>query len=418
MAENEPEECIPQSETKTTKEGKAEIFSPSSVFYNPVQEFNRDLTIAVISQHAKEQFVLVKEKQRKKETKQKQDKNDASENIESNSTSSDTKDDTVLEAGKKCEDGLRILEALAASGLRSVRFGLEIAGVKEIVANDFDENAVKYIKKNIEHNKIEDIVTASHGDASMVMYQNRKYADRFDVIDLDPYGAPSLFLDGAVQAIKDGGLLCVTCTDMAILCGNAPETCYSKYGAMSLKVKHCHEMALRIALQCIESHANRYSRYIVPLISISVDFYIRVFVKVYSGQQKVKESVTKLATVYTCVGCGDWNLERLANKVPTKGGHYKFTPPHGPAIPAKCPHCGFRYHVGGPIWAERIHDMVFVQKVINSVENDKTRFGTADRVIGMLSMVSEELPDQPLYYVTDDLCKKLHCMPPNSMEFR
>lgn len=38
------------------------------------------------------------------------------------------------------------------------------------------------------------------------------------------------------------GLLCVTCTDMAVMAGNSGETCYSKYGAMSIKAKYCHEM--------------------------------------------------------------------------------------------------------------------------------------------------------------------------------
>ena len=36
------------------KEGKASVLFPKSVFYNPVQEFNRDLTIAVISQFVKD----------------------------------------------------------------------------------------------------------------------------------------------------------------------------------------------------------------------------------------------------------------------------------------------------------------------------------------------------------------------------
>ena len=81
----------------------------------------------------------------------------------------------------------------------------------------------------------------------------------------DPYGSPTQFLDSAVQCVADGGLLCVTCTDMAVLCGNASETCYSKYGAVSLRGKNCHEMALRIVLQCIEAHANRYGRYIVSI---------------------------------------------------------------------------------------------------------------------------------------------------------
>ena len=51
------------------------------------------------------------------------------------------------------------------------------------------------------------------------MYESRRIEDRFDVVDLDPYGSPATFLDGAVQSICDGGLLLVTCTDMAVLCG-------------------------------------------------------------------------------------------------------------------------------------------------------------------------------------------------------
>lgn len=59
------------------------------------------------------------------------------------------------------------------------------------------------------------------------MYKHRR-ENRFDVIDLDPYGCPSIFLDAGVQSVADGGLLLVTATDMAILAGNSPETCYCK----------------------------------------------------------------------------------------------------------------------------------------------------------------------------------------------
>ena len=34
-------------------------------------------------------------------------------------------------------------------------------------------------------------------------------------MDLDPYGTPAQFLDSAVQAVAEGGLLMVTATDMA-----------------------------------------------------------------------------------------------------------------------------------------------------------------------------------------------------------
>lgn len=43
---------------------------------------------------------------------------------------------------------------------------------------------------------------------SVYMYQHRKEEDRFDCIDLDPYGSAVPFLDAAMNAIADGGALC------------------------------------------------------------------------------------------------------------------------------------------------------------------------------------------------------------------
>ncbi len=63
----------------------------------------------------------------------------------------------------------------------------------------------------------------------------------------------------------------------AVLCGNNGEACWAKYGAYPLHRPFCHEMALRILLASIESHANRYKRHIVPVLSLSIDFYIRVW---------------------------------------------------------------------------------------------------------------------------------------------
>lgn len=59
-------------------------------------------------------------------------------------------------------------------------------------------------------------------------------AGLFDAVDLDPYGSPSKLLDSAVQAVAEGGLLLVTATDMAVLCGNNGEACYAKYGIYPL----------------------------------------------------------------------------------------------------------------------------------------------------------------------------------------
>lgn len=66
------------------------------------------------------------------------------------------------------DDGITILEGLAASGLRSVRYALEIAGVKSITANDISADAYTMMQKNIEHNNVQHVVKPSQEDAGLV----------------------------------------------------------------------------------------------------------------------------------------------------------------------------------------------------------------------------------------------------------
>lgn len=176
----------------------------------------------------------------------------------------------------------------------------------------------------------------------------------FSAVDLDPYGCPSRFLDSAVRSVSDNGLLLVTATDMAILCGNTPESCYAKYGSVSLKMKACHEQAIRILLRCIESHANRYGRYIKPLLSISVDFYIRVFVMIKTSQEECKKSSSKQSMIYQCCGCNTFTLHPLGvlKKHPkaNRPDQVKYGLPTGLPVGQKCEHCAHTHHVGGPIW--------------------------------------------------------------------
>jgi tRNA G26 N,N-dimethylase Trm1 len=82
----------------------------------------------------------------------------------------------------------------------------------------------------------EEQLIPSTGDCNLVMHQMRGQNKLFDVIDLDPYGSAAPFLDAAVQSVSEGGLLCVTCTDMAVLCGKNVEVAYSKYSATPIKV--------------------------------------------------------------------------------------------------------------------------------------------------------------------------------------
>jgi len=398
-------------------EGCATVYQPPSVFYNPVQEFNRDLTIAVITEYVREFSCSEKLEVQKKRlggdtTSESKPNSDEPVSNVASQINVETKTDKVKATVNT--NGARILEGLAASGLRSVRFALEIPLVREVVANDFDRTAVEYVRRNAAHNNVDHLITASCSDAAMLMYASRSRSDCFDVVDLDPYGSPAPFLDSAVQCVSNGGLLCVTCTDMAVLCGNAAETCRAKYGAVSLRAPYCHEMALRIILQSIAGHAARYQRFIEPLLSISADFYVRVFVRVRTGQSQVKELATKLANIYHCRSCSAFSLQPLMIK-----SENVYRVGSGPPVGQTCNHCGGRHAFCGPIWAAAIHDVDFVRQVRKTVLSDGNLFpNTRQRIVGVLSVVSEELQDQPLYYVGDALCSVLHCTSPGFIPLR
>ena len=168
---------------------------------------------------------------------------------------------------------MRILEGLSASGLRAFRYAQEVPHVGVVVANDMDPVAAAAIRRNKAFGgDAVAAVVAHQADARLVMMTHEKL---FDVVDLDPYGTPCTLLDSAVQAVAEGGLLCVTATDMAVLCGNASEVCWTKYGSYPVKIKACHELALRTLLASIQAAAVRHRRHIVPMLSVSIDFYVR-----------------------------------------------------------------------------------------------------------------------------------------------
>lgn len=410
-----PASALLQGET-VIKEGKASILFPSAneVFYNPVQEFNRDLTCAVITEFSRDFLKKLDVKvvvPGEKEELPPSAAHEADAQVEVENPAK------TARVGEKYEDGLRVLEALAASGLRSVRFALEVPGLHSITANDYSAKAAALIGRNAQFNGVSHLLHASCKDASMLMYEKRGKTERYDVIDLDPYGSPASFLDAAVQAVSEGGLLCVTCTDMAVMAGNSGETCYSKYGSVSVKAKYCHEMALRIILHSLDQRAGVYQRYIQPLLCVSVDFYIRVFVRVFTGQAKVKNSASKQALVYNCVGCGSFHLQRMGRRQST-GKNVKYSAAAGPPVGPACEHCGGKHQLGGPLWAEPIHDTEFVNKVLSAVAQNPGRFGTSKRIEGVLSMVTEELEDVPLYYAVDSLSSTIHCNTPPLLKLR
>ena len=87
--------------------------------------------------------------------------------------------------------------------------------METVIANDFSEKAFHSIQSNVEHNGVGGKVMPSLREASMLMYEHRDPVwERFDVIDLDPYGSPSQFLDATIQSVRDGGKALMFCSEV------------------------------------------------------------------------------------------------------------------------------------------------------------------------------------------------------------
>ncbi|CAJ0577825.1 unnamed protein product, partial [Mesorhabditis spiculigera] len=404
-AKMEEGDAEPSATTTIITEGMAKVSFTGPTFYNPVQEFNRDLTVSVLRE-----FVRTRHEYRAQQQQQPADPAEPAKK----------KKKLAIEN----EDGsIRILDALSASGLRALRFSQEVPDVAFVLANDFSENAVETIKQNVKLNNVEDKVEAHFGDAIMTMMDHRGIDKRFHCVDLDPYGSASPFLDSAVQCVADRGLLMVTCTDMAVLCGNTPESCYNKYGAIPIRINACHELALRMLLRTIDNAANRYTRYIEPILAISVDFYVRVFVRMHTGAAKAKESALKVGRVLSCSGCGSYETIPIIRKVVEgKGVRYMPALANSQLLDAeqKCVHCGHSVHEGGPIYTAPIHNEEFVRGILHRLKStpEEERLGTHGRLLGMLTVVSEELHDVPLYYAHDQLACVVKAVTPKLIDMR
>lgn len=361
------------------REGRAEIIGGDKVFYNHIQQFNRDLSVMVIKSWHSMYHEHFKAKKRSHLDEPKIDNDN--------------------------HNYINILEALSATGLRSVRYAKELDHVNKIVANDLLPDAVKLINDNIKYNNLQDKVVANHGDAIKYMGSTNM---KFHVVDLDPYGTAMPFIDGAIQCIKDEGILLVTCTDAGVLAGSGyPEKCYSLYGgnnfgSTAMSSESNHEVGIRLILNTVAQTAAKYKKAIEPLLSLSIDYYFRLVIKVRTSAIEVKNLASNTMLTYHCTGCGD-KFNQFLGRKQTGDGKLKFQYPKVTLPGGKCEFCESPFHLAGPMYGGKIHNETFLDHLVNiNDEADANVYGTKERIKGMLTLAKTEL-DTPFYFNLNQL---------------
>ena len=319
------------------------ISSDAPVFYNPHMELNRDLSILALQ-------VFQKEQQR----------------------------------------DIDICDLFGGSGIRGIRYKNEIEGVGNVYINDISEVANHYERHNIELNNLDDIEVHQH-DASMFLRMKR---GRFDVIDIDPFGTPSPFLDSAGYCAGRNSLLCVTATDTSALCGTYKEPCIRKYNAKPYKSEYCHETGIRILAGFVALTLSKYAKYIEVKMSHSTEHYMRLYINVKKGSKKTDESLKNLGYISHCKNC----LHRQTS--------YGLAGP----IEETCPVCGEKLIHAGPLWLGNIQDKEFIQKMIDEAENKK--INTKEQALKLLNSCLIESDAPITFYDIHKVCKSLRISAP------
>ncbi len=289
-----------------TQEGDIDLIIPNQnkygepeeapVFYNPIMEKDRDLSAEVI-------YKFLKEMEEDKEPK--------------------------------------ILDALSATGVRGIRYS-EKTGAKSI-ANDANPKAVQIIKKNIELNEDRDIeVEPREEDANRIMTGREK----FEVVDIDPFGSPAPFLNNAFKSLNPRkSLLAVTATDLGALSGHYPKTCFRRYGIKTIENPWEHEIGLRNLITAVQKQGSIHRFTADPLLCYWRRHYYRGFFEVRESKSGINRNFEKTGYIGYCENCGERRKAKLFNKLNTKCS------------------CGAELKVIGPTWIGYLGNDEFLEKI-------------------------------------------------------
>jgi len=338
-------------EIKTIKEGLVTVKAPefdkisskAPVFYNPVMELNRDLSVLAIKSYKNE-----------------------------------------------LDHEITICDAFGGSGIRGIRYAKEIDDVSKVIITDINPLAVQYATENVELNHLGNVKV--YKEDSNILF--RKCRGKFDVVDIDPFGTPSPYIESAAISLKAGGMICATATDTSALCGTYKEPCIRKYSAMPLKTEYCHEIGIRILVGFIARTFSKYKKCIEVKFSHSSEHYMRIYATVKKGAKITDESLKDIGYILHCDSC----LYRTV----IKG--------FAPKIPLICPHCGKSVKVAGPLWCGSILDADFINDMLKNIEN--TIINQENNAFKLLNTSYLEADAPATYYDLHQICKNLKISAP------
>ncbi len=281
-----------------------------------------------------------------------------------------------------------IVEPLAATGVRALRYALEVKNILRVYASDISEDAYELAQLNIALNNAWDKVSFFRVDANMLMYNLRTLKIPVLAVDIDPYGSPAPFMEATLNILGNGGLLMVTATDTAVLEGSKKSKALRRYGVYTTKTPSSREIAVRTLLGYIARIAAAHDKWIEPLISIYVDYYVRLILLARRGAKEAEKMIEEK------IG--------YAHYYPKL--NYTTIRPYS-----------VEDYVGnleairiGPLWVGETLKREFIETCLEELRGKFEHLRTKARIIKLLEMLKEEaLIQEELYIRLDSIASML-----------
>ncbi|MFQ5910173.1 MAG: tRNA (guanine(10)-N(2))-dimethyltransferase [Thermoplasmata archaeon] len=276
------------------------------------------------------------------------------------------RDVSVLVVLNALSGGKRVLDGLAATGVAGLRVAIE---TKDMAVTLNDKNTICHdlILRNIERNGVENC-RATCEDLNCLLAR-----ERFDFVDVDPFGTPVRYVEGAIRATSDGGITAITATDTAVLCGARKKVCIRRYDSRPRKTEYCHELGLRILLGYAARVAARFDRGIEPVLCFSTDHFFRAIIRIRKGAKGADRTLEKLGYLHEGKG-----LER---RILREAG------------------------IAGPLWSDAFLDAEFLGSV-------KLPSYFPHKVSRLLQLWREEASSPPLFFTTAEVAREFSADPP------
>lgn len=275
-------------------------------------------------------------------------------------------------------------DSFTGIGARALRVAVEVPEIEQVYGNDINSIAIEQAGEAAKINSVSNKCHFSIDEVCKFLMHGDSEGQRFGIVDLDPFGTPAKHVDCVLRAVLDGGLVSITATDTAVLCGVYPEVCLRRYYGRPLNNSYGNETAIRLLLSLLALTASRLELAIKPVFVHATMHYLRVYASLSVSSSEANDVYSNIGYVMHCFQCSHrFRAQEYAN--------------------AKCELCGSSMRIGGQLWTGPFHDKEFVKKMLGY---------DADRQCKkVLDVAAEEASEIPYYFRADEISAKLRTNP-------